>query len=148
MTRALRNCVMRLERALRGSSGAQEVDLAPITEEELGRALLVPWGGEEVAQVSTIPAFMPTSPVAAYAIEQAAYLMAHAFNLGHAMLGFQRNEGRYLDAALPPMFPEPRSPAAAAMVEAIRAGRLRVFVRHIGPAISGGPPPDGWRRAG
>ena len=84
----------------------------------------------------------------AKAVEQARRLMEAALGLGWARFGFQSERARYLDAPLAEMLPEPRSPAAAAMVAAIETGKLPFIVRRFIPAAAGGrPAADGWRPA-
>ena len=145
MTRALRSRLARLERTTGRSAGSQEIGLTPISNEELEWALSVPWNGDWVARVSTISFFVPRLPEAARAVEQAAQIKEYAMNLGHSILGFQRDTNRYLDAALPEMFPEPRSEPVQAIIDAILEARLSFIACHIVPAIDGGMPPDGWR---
>ena len=94
--------------------------------------------------VGTMPGAV--RPAMAEAVEQARALMQAALALGWTRLGFQRETARYLAVALPEMLPEPRSPAAAAMVESIEAGTLPFIVQRFIPAGAGGrPAPDGWR---
>ena len=84
----------------------------------------------------------------AEAVEQARILTLAAFALGWVRFGFQSERARYLAAPLAEMLPEPRSPAAAAMVAAIEAGKLPFIVRRFIPAAAGGRPvADGWRPA-
>ena len=83
----------------------------------------------------------------AEAMEQARALTQAALDLGRTRLGFQRETARYLDAALPELLPEPRSPAAAAMVEALRGNRLPFIIYLQAAVIDGCMAPDGWRPA-
>lgn len=129
-------------------AGLRELDLTPVSDEELRRALSVPWNGEEVGRVRPLLLFMPRSPEAARAVEHAAHIYQHAMNLGHAMLGFRDDLGCYLDVALPAMFSEPRSPAAEAMVDVIRRGRLPLVVRHIVRHMDLRPGTNGLRPPG
>ena len=94
--------------------------------------------------VGTVPGAVP--PAMAEVVEEARKLMQAVLAIGWTRLGFQREISRYLDVALPEMFPEPRSQAAAAMAAALRAGELPLMVMQYIPVLAGGhQAPDGWR---
>ena len=146
MSDTIRNRVGRLERALGAAEGAPAIDLAVLSDKEYDAALAVaaaapadPSGG----MFKTISTMVP--PEMAEAMEQARAVKQAALDLGYARVGFQCEPARYLDAALPEMFPEPHSPAVATMVEALRAGRLPFITYLLIATIEGRMAPDGWR---
>ncbi len=133
MTKDLHNRLERLERAL-GVSDSPAIDLAALSAEEFDAALALAAaepGDASTGFVSIFPGAVP--PGQAEAVEQARTLMQAALALGRARLGVQRETVRYIEVALPEMFPEPHSPAVAAMVEALRANRLPFITYRLTP---------------
>ena len=149
MTETIRNRVGRLERALGAADWPPAMSLAKIPAEELDAGLALALaattpGDRANAMVDTIPGAV--RPEMAEAVEQARILTQAALALGWTRFGFQRDRARYLAAPLAALLPEPRSPAATAMIAAIEAGKLPFYVRRFIPILKGGRPvPDGWR---
>ena len=150
MTETIRNRVGRLERALGVADWPPATSLAALPAEEfdaaLALALAATTPGDRANAMVNTPGAVP--PAMTEAVEQARALMQAALALGWARFGFQSERARYLDAPLAEMLPEPRSPAATAMVAAIEEGNLPFIVRRFIPVLKGGrPAPDGWRSA-
>ena len=147
MTETIRNCVGRLERALGVAEGLPSINLAALSADEIDAALAAAAAapaGLSGGMVGMIPGAVPPGKVEV--VEQALKLMQAALAIGWTRLGFQRETARYLDVALPLLLPSPRSPAAAAMAAALRAGELPLSVMQYVPVLAAGhPAPDGWR---
>ena len=146
MTKDLHNRLTRLESVLGVVEGPAIEDLPKLSAEEFDAALALAaaeQAGPPGGKVKTMPSMVPQAM--AEAMEQARALKQAALDLGRTRLGFQRDPARYLDAALPEMFPEPHSPAVAAMVEALRANKLPFITYLLTAVIDGRMAPDGWR---
>ena len=147
MTETIRNRVGRLERALGAADAPPAIDLPALSTEEFDAALAAAAAVPASAAAGMVgPPPGGESPAMAEAFEEARMLMQAVLAIGWTRLGFQREISRYLDVALPEMFPEPRSQAAAAMAAALRAGELPLMVMQYIPVLAGGhQAPDGWR---
>ncbi len=146
MTKDLHNRLERLERAL-GVSDSPAIDLPKLSAEEFDAALAAAAAAPACATVGMVgPPPGGEPPAMAEAFKEARMLMQAALAIGWTRLGFQREISRYLDVALPEMFPEPRSQAAAAMAAVLRTDELAIMVMRYIPVLAGGHPvPDGWR---
>ena len=142
MRRDLTSRLDRMEQAVRGRHPAWDVDLSPISIEELDRALSTPCE----PRMGGVVWVLGISEQSA-AIEQAKRICQQALDLGFERIGFQRNARKYYDAALPEMFPEPRSVEITAMLDAIASGRLPLVTWHIIYPENGRVAPDGWKRS-
>ena len=110
MSATIRNRVRRLERALGAAEGAPAIDLPKLSAEEFDAALAAAAAAPASAAAGMVgPPPGGEFPAMAEAVEEARMLMQAVLAIGWTRLGFQREISRYLDVALPEMFPEPRS---------------------------------------
>ena len=109
----MRDIEKRVKKLERGMPPAPP-DLKPLAADVFAKALSAADGLTEDAAFCT--AVQGTGP----AFQQACDLRNAAYKIGFEKVGYQDDSADYIEAAVPAMFPEPHSPAVAAMVAVMR----------------------------